>query len=254
MGISVVVITLNEEENIERCLGSLAFADEIVVVDSFSTDRTVELARKFTDKVEQREFTGYSDQKSYAMSLAKGDWVLIVDADEVVTGDLAKEIVSAVKSGDCDGYKMPRISYFLGRPMRQCGWYPDYQLRLARKERARFAERLVHETLEVDGRCGTLRNDLLHHSYRDMDDYLRKMAAYSRAAARQKLFDGGRFRLADMLFRPGFTFFRKYVLQLGFAAGLRGFMLSGLSAYSVFLRYSILWDISKKERDDGNSS
>jgi len=252
MGISAVVITLNEEVNIERCLGGLAFADEIIVVDSLSSDRTVELARKFTDRIEERQFTGYSDQKSYALSLATNDWVLIVDADEAVTGELAKEIVSAVESGECDGYRMPRLSYFLGRPMRRCGWYPDYQLRLARKERARFPHRLVHETLEVDGKCGTLKSHLVHYSYRNMDDYLRKMAAYSRAGARQRLLEGGRFRLTDLLFRPGFAFFKKYVLQAGFAAGLRGFVLSGLSAYSVFLRYAIVWDLSKKEQDDGN--
>ena len=122
MGISAVVITLNEEENIERCLEGLAFADEIVVVDSLSADRTVELARGFTDKIEQREFTGYSDQRSYALSLASSEWALVVDADEVVTGDLGKEIVSAVESGECEGYRMPRLTYFLGRPMRRCGW------------------------------------------------------------------------------------------------------------------------------------
>ena len=246
VGLSAVVITLNEEKNIDACLRGLAFADEIVVVDSFSTDRTVEIARQHTDKVSSRHFTGFSDQKSAAIELAQNDWILIVDADEVVTGDLAAEIQAAVKNGDCDAYRIPRLSYFLGRPIRHCGWYPDYQLRLARRGTAHFADRLVHETLETDRKCGTFKHDLIHYTYRDMDDVVRKTVSYSRAGALQKVRQGTRCRLSDLLFRPGLAFLKKYVLKQGFRDGLHGFILSGLGAYEVFLKYAILWDITRR--------
>jgi glycosyltransferase involved in cell wall biosynthesis len=250
-----VVITLNEETNVERCLSGLSFADEIVVVDSFSTDRTVEIARRYTDKVSLREFLGFSDQKTAAMELASGEWVLFVDADEVVTERLGAEIRKAAQSEQFDGYWIPRSTWFLGKRIRHCGWYPDCQLRLARKSKARFPARLVHETLEVDGKCGRLRNDLVHHSYRSMDDYARKMVFYNRAAARQKMLEGRRFRPTDLAVIPGITFLKMYILKRGFMDGLHGFVLSVLSACSSALRYAMLWEMSsqrsvEKERPD----
>lgn len=247
MGISAVVITFNEEANIERCLRGLRFADEIVVLDSVSTDRTVELARQFTDRVSTREFVGFSDQKSAAMQLASHEWVLSVDADEVVTEELAEEIVAAVENGSCDAYRMPRSTFFLGRRMRHCGWYPDYQLRLARKSKAHYPARLVHERIEVSGTCGTLRSPLVHYSYGTMDDYVRKMVLYSRAAARQKFAEGRRFRLADLVCNPGSTFLRMYVLKQGFRDGLHGLVLSALTACSSALRYAALWEMGLGE-------
>lgn len=251
MKLSAVVITLNEEPNIERCLASLAFADEIVVLDSFSSDRTVEIARQFTDKITQREFTGYSDQKNAAMELASNDWVLIVDADEVVTADLAAEIREAAETDKFSAYRMPRLTQFLGKPIRHCGWYPDYVVRLMRKSKARFPDRLVHETPDIDGPVGTLSNDLMHYSYRDLDDLMRKMVAYSRAAARQKLLDGERFGLGALVFAPGLTFLKKYIVKQGYRDGLRGFVICALSQLGVFLRYAMLWEMSiSKERNN----
>ena len=250
MGLSAVVITWNEEANIEQCLRSLSFADEIVVLDSFSTDRTVEIARKFTDKVSSREFTGFSDQKNAAIAMASQDWVLIVDADEVVPPELAVEIVDAITGGKYDAYRMPRSTYFLGRKMRHCGWYPDYQLRLARRSIAHIPDRLVHETMEVDCECGTLRGDLIHYSYRTMADYTRKMAAYSRAAAEQKFIEGRRFGVCDLLFNPGLTFFKMYVAKQGFRDGPHGLVLSVLTACSSALRYAFLWEMTKRAADN----
>ncbi len=247
MALSAVVITYNEEKNIDRCLGALAFADEIVVLDSGSTDRTVEIARRHTSNVSSRPFTGFSDQKSAAIELAVGEWILLVDADEVVTAELSTEIQDAVRMGDFHAYRMPRRSYFLGRPIRGCGWYPDYQLRLARKDTARLEDRLVHETLEIKGKCGTLSNDLIHYSYEDMQDATRKTMHYSHAGALQKIADGDRFRLTDLLLRPGFAFLRKYIMKRGFVDGLHGFILSVLTAYSVFLKYAILWDMTGRK-------
>lgn len=244
MKLSAVVITLNEEHRIERCLASLAFADEIVVLDSFSTDRTVEIAKRFTDKINQREFKGYSNQKNAAMELATNDWVFIVDADEVVTPELAVEVLKAIGSDQFVGYRMPRLTHFLGKPIRHCGWYPDYIIRLARKSRARFGDRLVHETLEVDGLVSTLEHDLIHYTYSNLDDLVRKILAYSRAAARQKIRDGERFQLSKLLFAPGLTFLKKYFIKQGYRDGLRGYLICALSQIGVFLRYVMLWEMS----------
>lgn len=244
MTISAVVITYNEEPNIGRCLSSLAFTDEIVVLDSHSTDRTVEIARAFTDKVSRREFTGFSDQKNAAMALASNDWVLIVDADEVVTPELASEVRSAVGSDSFAAYRMPRLTCFAGKPIRHCGWYPDHVTRLARRSKSRFGDRLVHETLEVDGPVGSLTSDLIHYSYRDLDDLVRKVTEYSRAAARQKLLDGERFSLGALMVAPGLTFLKKYIVKQGYRDGLRGFLICALSQFSVFLRYAMLWEMS----------
>lgn len=245
VGLSAVVITFNEEANIERCLRGVAFADEIVVLDSFSTDQTAELARKFTDRVSFRPFTNYSEQKAAALALAREDWVLLVDADEVVSGALAAEIKQAIESSDFDGYRIPRSTYFAGRRMRYCGWYPDYQLRLARRSKARIPQRLVHETLVVDGRCGTLANPLVHYSYPTIDDYMRKMIPYARAAALQKLNEGRTFKLTDLLFKPGLALLKMYLVKQGFRDGLHGFVLSVLTACSTALRYAMLWQMSR---------
>ena len=250
MSISGVVITYNEESNIERCLTSLAFADEIVVLDSFSTDRTVDLARRFTDKVSQREFAGYSDQKNAAMELASNDWALVVDADEVVTEKLANEVRKAVESDRFDAYRMPRLTYFLGKPIRHCGWYPDHVIKLVRRSKARYPDRLVHETPDVNGPVGTLSSDLLHYTCPDLDGFCRKIMAYSRAAARQKIAEGKRFRLRKLIFAPGLTFLKKYIVQQGYRDGLRGFIICCITQTGVFLRYAMLWEMSvRKERD-----
>lgn len=250
MSISAVVITYNEEPNIERCLAGLVFADEIVVLDSFSTDRTVELARRFTDKISRREFVGYADQKNAAMELASNDWVLIVDADEVVTDSLAAEIRRVVESDKFAAYRMSRLSYFWGKPIRHCGWYPDYVTKLVRRSKSRYPDRLVHETPDVDGPVGTLTSDLMHYTYRDLDELCRKMVAYARAAARQKLADGERFRLHKLLFAPGLAFLKKYIVKQGFRDGLRGFVICAMTQVGVFLRYAMLWEMSvRKERD-----
>lgn len=247
-----MVITYNEETNIERCLASLSFADEIVVVDSFSTDRTVELARRFTDKISQREFVGYADQKNAAMALASNDWVLVVDADEVVSDQLAAEIRRAVETERYAAYRMPRLSYFGGKAIRHCGWYPDYVVKLMRRSKSSYPDRLVHETPEVDGCVGTLKNDLLHYTYRDLDQFCRKVIAYSRAAAEQKMRDGERFRLSKLVFAPVVTFLKKYIVQQGFRDGLRGLVICVMSQFGVFLRYAMLWEmtIGKEPHDE----
>lgn len=250
MGLSAVIIVFNEEANIEECLQNLSFVDEIVIVDSFSTDRTLEIARKYTDKIVQREFKGFSDQRNAALELAQHEWVLIIDADEKVTDSLAVEIKDAISKGEYDSYKMPRLTWFCSKPIRHCGWYPDYQVRVVRKSKLSFPPRLVHEKILVDGSCGVLKNDLLHYSYRNTNDYTRKMVQYSRKAADQKILDGYKFRMSDLVFRPVLAFFKFYILRQGFRDGLHGFILSGLSASSIFLRYAMLWDKTRGKKGD----
>ena len=253
MGLSAIVITYKEEINIEQCLKSLAFADEIVVLDSYSTDRTLEIARKYTDKISFREFTGFSDQKNAALALSTNEWILVIDADEVVSEELASEIITAIKNDKQDAYRIPRLTYFIGRKMRHCGWYPDYQLRLARRSKAHFPDRLVHETLEINGDIGTLKNDLIHFSYRDMNDYSRKMMLYARSAAEQKYIEGRRFNLGDLVLNPGLAFFKMYILKQGFRDGLHGFILSVLTACSTALRYSVLWSMQAQQQKQEKS-
>ncbi len=251
MSISAVVITYNEESNIDRCLASLSFADEIVVLDSFSTDRTVEFAQRFTDRVSQRKFSNFAEQKNAAIELASNDWVLVVDADEVVSEQLSCEIRKAVESDKFTAYKMPRLSYFLGQPIRHCGWYPDYVIKLMRKSKSHYPDRLVHETPEIDGRIGLLKNDLQHYSYRNLDEQCRKMLAYSRAAAKQKIRDGEHFKIRKLLFAPGLTFLKKYIVKQGFRDGIPGFVICMAAQLGVFLRYAMLWEMSIcKERDN----
>lgn len=242
--ISALIITHNEERDIERCLASLSFADEIVVLDSFSTDRTIELARRYTDKVSQREFRGFSEQRNATLDLATNDWILIIDADEVVTSELADQMLHAAASDEFDAYRVPRLTHFLGKPIRYCGWYPDMSVRLARKSKSRFGDRLVHETLEVNGRIGVITGDLIHFTCHDLEEMIRKMADYSRAAATQKLLNGERFRLSKLLFAPGLTFLKKYIVKQGYRDGLRGFVLCAMGLFGVFVRYAMLWEMT----------
>jgi len=248
MGISALVITADEEANIRDCLSCLQFADELIVVDSFSSDDTAKIARECGARVEQREFKGYSDQRNYCISLATQEWILIVDADERVSMELAEEIRTAVEKREYDAYRIPRLTEFLGKPMRRCGWYPDYQLRLIQRSKARVPDRLVHETLETEEPCGTLRNDLLHYSYRTVEDYSRKMVAYARAAARQKSIEGRKFSWGDSAFNPGLTFFKMYILKGGILAGVRGLTLCALSAGASVLRYAYLWELPNDKK------
>ncbi len=248
MGLSALVITLNEEVNIRECLEGLKFADEMIVVDCFSSDATVAIARECGARVEQREFKGYSDQRNYIIGLAAHEWILIVDADERVTPELGAEIRKVLEQPSYDAYRIPRLTEFLGKPMRRCGWYPDYQLRLARKSEVRMPDRLVHETLVTDVPVGTLNSDLLHFSYRTMEDYSRKMVAYARAAAKQKATEGRKFSWADIALNPGLTFLKMYIVKGGCLEGIRGLTLSALTAASSALRYAYLWEYTNDKK------
>jgi glycosyltransferase involved in cell wall biosynthesis len=247
MLVSACVICFNEERNIARCLSSLGWVDELIVVDSGSTDRTVEIARSFTDLVCHRDWTGYADQKNFAMSAAHGEWVLSVDADEEVPGELRLEIGRVLASGTRDaGFRIPRRSFYQGRWINHSGFYPDRQLRLFRRGCARWVGLRVHERVEVDGPVGRLRNDLLHYPYNGViSGQLKTVDAFSTLLARDLRDRGVKFRLRLLVLRPIFKFLEVYVLKRGFLDGMAGLIIAGTSAFAMFVRYVKLREMEK---------
>jgi glycosyltransferase involved in cell wall biosynthesis len=238
-GISSIVITFNEEQNIRRCLESVApFSDEIIVVDSLSTDRTVEIAREYATRVVEHEWLGYGRQKQLALDQARGEWVFSIDADEVVSPELAEEIGSLAP--DCDGYEVPRLVWYLGRWIRHSGWYPGYVLRLFRRQAARFSEDAVHESVQLAGPRRRLRGDLLHYSYRDVAHHVAKINDFTSLAARQMDERGRRAGLVSLALTPGMEFLKVYLLRRGFLDGYPGLVVSTLHAWYVFLKYAKL--------------
>lgn len=241
--LSVVVITANEEDRLRRCLESVAWADEIVVVDSASEDKTVEIARAFTDHVVVRPWAGFAPQKNFGIERATGDWILSLDADEEVSPELAREIGS-VLAGDraFDGFRISRRNIFWDRWVRHGRLYPDWQIRLFRRGHGRFVEHDVHESVEVTGRVGELAGDLVHRSYRDVADFLTRTNRYTSLAADEWARSRRPFSAADIVRRPLGRFLSMYVIHRGFLDGWRGFLLAVLYAYYVFIRSVKIWE------------
>ncbi|MBI3625842.1 MAG: glycosyltransferase family 2 protein [Candidatus Rokubacteria bacterium] len=241
--LSVTVITWNEEERLRPCLESVSWADEIIVVDAESTDKTVQVAREFTDRIWVRPWPGFADQKNFALEQAAGEWVLSLDADEQVTPELRRAIEAVLDSGVAvDGYAIPRKNIFWGAWIRHGRLYPDYQLRLFKRGSGRFVERAVHESVEVRGTVGRLQSPLLHQSYRSLEEFLGRSNRYSTLAAEEWIRQGRRVGLADLALRPLGRFLSMYLLHGGFLDGWRGFLLAGLYAHYVFLRTAKVWE------------
>lgn len=241
--LSVLVITYNEAHNLPDCLASVAWADEILVVDSGSTDETPALARAAGARVVEHPFESAGRQRNWALPLLRHPWCLVLDADERVTPALALEIQRTVLAdGPADGYSLRRRSFFLGTPIRHAGWGRDRVLRLFRRERGRYDDALVHESLELRGRQDELQAPLLHFTYRTLDDYLAKLASYTARGAADLGRRGERPSLATLLVRPPARFLRMYVLQGGFLDGMAGLLLCLLTAYSVWLKYAQAWE------------
>ena len=254
MSISVIVIARDEALRIETCLRSARFADEIVLVDSGSTDDTVAIARKYADQVIETAWRGYGATKQLALEHASGDWVLWLDADERVPPDLRDEILATVDAGEHAGYRIARKTFFLGRWIRHCGWYPDYVLRLFRRAaEPRFSDDEVHESLRIQGTTGDLKHPMIHDTDPTLHHYLRKFNSFTSLGARQLYLSGRRFRLTDLMFRPIFTLVKMYVLKRGFLDGLPGFILCGLSACYVFAKYAKLWHLHARGSADFES-
>jgi glycosyltransferase involved in cell wall biosynthesis len=242
--LTVTVITYNEAEHIAAALDSVAWADEIVVVDSGSTDGTAEIARQRACRVIVRDWPGYSAQKNFAADTASHDWVLSLDADERVTPALAAEIRALLDRGpDVSGYRVKRVSYYLGRWIRTTDWYPDYQLRLYDRRAGRWNGVRIHESFHLkDGRPRLLAAEIEHYAYRDISHHLKKIDAYTTLIAEQWDDAGRRISRASLALHPPFAFLRNYVLRRGFMDGIPGLVVSILNSYYVFLKLAKLWE------------
>jgi len=242
--LSVVVITFNEEDRIRECLESAAWADELIVVDAESTDKTAALARELTDHVIVRPWPGFPVQKNFGLDQATGDWILSLDADETVSPALREQIERILHDAHtADAYAVPRRNVFWGRWVRHGGLYPDWQVRLVRRGRGRFAKLAVHESMRVDGPVERLRGHLEHRSYRDVGDFLARADRYTSLAAEDWIAAGRPSRpLVDMVVRPIGRFLSMYVARAGFLDGWRGFLLATLYAYYVLMRSAKIWE------------
>lgn len=243
MDLSVVIITKNEAANIAGALESVAWASDVVVVDSGSTDETVEIARRFTDRVSTRAWEGYGAQKNYATGLAVNDWVLSLDADERVSPELVEEIEDMMaRRPTMRGYRIPRTTHYLGRWIRSTDWYPDYQLRLYDRRVARWNARYVHESVTVDGKVGTLRSEILHYAYDGLSDHLATINEYTTLAARQMASERRSAGWFDVVAHPPLAFIRNYLLRGGIRDGMPGLIVSLMNSYYVFLKFAKLWE------------
>lgn len=245
--LSVIIITHNEEENLPRCLESVRWADETIVVDSHSTDRTPQIAADHGCKYFNLDWNGFGAAKQAALDRATGDWVLSIDADEAVSNELRTAIAAAVAgSHSYGGFEMPRCTNFLGRWIRHCGWYPDFLVRLFRREAGRFDLAVVHEKIAVNGPVGRLSGDLLHYCYPDLEKYFTKSNRYTTLGAEEAFRQGKRAGMADLLLRPPVSFFKHYIQKAGFLDGPQGLLVSSLSAAAVFNKYAKLWLLEKQ--------
>lgn len=237
LGVSVILITKNEVGNIRDCLRSVSWADEIIVVDSGSTDGTQEIAKEMGALVYSHDWPGFGPQKNRALAYARKEWVFSIDADERVTSEQRAELERAMQDGGADGYFCPRLSQFCGTFIRHSGWYPDYVLRLFKRGKGRFSDSLVHESIVLEGRAEKLKIPLLHYSYLTMDDVERKVEHYSNAAAQQMLQAGKRAGWMRAALSAGWAFTRTYVVRLGVLDGSAGFQIALMNMRTTYLKY-----------------
>lgn len=239
MKISATIITLNEERNIARAMESLRCVDEIVVMDSGSTDRTAEIAAKLGARVIESPWPGYAKQKNLAAEQASHEWILSLDADESLSEALEAEIWQLKKTGPrFDAYTMPRMAQYLGRWIRHSGWYPDRKVRLYRRDKAAWEGAFVHESVQVSGRVGHLESNLLHFTCSSLSEHLRTMDRYTTLAAEQLLATGGKPTWPRLIFVPPWTFLRTYVLKLGFLDGAEGLAIASMAAFYNYLKFA----------------
>jgi glycosyltransferase involved in cell wall biosynthesis len=253
--ISVYVLTYNNRRTIEQCLKSLNWAEELVIVDSFSTDGTYEICLQYTKGVYRRKWPGHCDQYQYAADLTTHEWIMFVDADEEVPPELAEEIRRTL-DGDgkgFDGFLVYRRTYYLGRWVQYGGWYPDCEIRLYRRNKGRW-EGGLHAKVAVDGKVGSLKNEYLHYTYRDISDQIQTIDKYSRISAEDLAKGGEKFSLFKLLFHPPFRFIKEYFFKSGFRDGLPGLIIIVSTMFYVFMKYAKLWELtnSKKENDNGS--
>lgn len=251
--ISVYVLTFNNCRTIDRCLKSLQWAEELVVVDSGSTDGTYEICQRYTGKLHRKEFQGHRDQYQYAADQTTRQWIMFVDADEEVPSELVEEIRKRFEDGaeDVDGFFVYRQTYYLGRWIRYGGWYPDGEIRLYRRDKGRW-EGGLHAKIVMAGKISVLKNKYLHYTYRDISDQIQTIDKYSKIAAGDMAQSGEKFSLFKLLLHPPFRFIKEYLLKAGFRDGFPGLIIIVSTMFYVFTKYAKLWEITrlKKERED----
>ncbi|MBF0538356.1 MAG: glycosyltransferase family 2 protein [Nitrospirae bacterium] len=244
--VSVVIVTKDEEVNIEGALKSAQMAQEIVVVDDYSTDRTVEICRAYNARVYQNHWQGFAQQKQLAIDYAQGPWVFLLDSDERLTPALVEELRQVIREPTHDGFYVPRKNFFLGKWIRHSGWWPDHTLRLFKKDRAHMHQRQVHEKVILDGGAGKLRNPIEHYSYRGISDFIKRMDTYTTLSVEEITGIAVKAYIFAFTIKPLATFMKMYVLRLGILDGMRGFILAALYAFYTFLKYLKAWE---KERE-----
>ena len=248
--LSVAIITRNEEERLPECLASVAFADEVVVVDSGSTDKTVEIAREFGALVYVEPWQGFGRQKQLAIDRCRRDWVLVLDADERVAPETQGEFREVLAAGTCIAYSLPRKNYFCGRWLRHAGWWPDRVVRLFRKDSVRMSERSVHESLEVHGPVGALRQPLIHYANKDLAQTLSKVNHYSSAGANELFAQGKTASVFKAYLRAAWSFLHSYILRGGFLDRGEGFIMAVSDFMNVFFKYAKLRELQKQKEKD----
>jgi glycosyltransferase involved in cell wall biosynthesis len=252
MKLSVILITMNEEDFVRACLESIAWANEIIVVDSGSTDRTIDICREYTDRILVTDWPGPGAQRNRAIDMATGDWILALDADEWVSPELKSEILTVISaSGDKVAFEMPRLSSFCGRYIRHSGWWPDRIIRLFKRGEARFNTELIHDHMIVDGKVGRLSSHLMHEAYEDLTDVLSKVNRYSTDSAQVMFGNGRRSSLWTAIVHGLWSFVHTYVIRTGFIDGREGLILAVYNAEVTYYKYLKLMyiegaEISKK--------
>ena len=244
--LSVIIITKNESEHIAICLKSVSWADEIIVLDSGSTDDTVSICKQFTQHVYETDWPGFGLQKQRALDKAKGDWVLSIDSDEQISDELKNEIQQAILGNDTSGFEIPRLSNYCGKQMKHGGWWPDHVLRLFQRQAGHFTEDLVHERIIVTGSLQKLTNPILHEAFVNPEEVLHKVNSYSSLGAK-KLFNTGKTTTLKVAILKGlWTFFRTYFIKASFLDGSQGLMLAISNAEGTYYKYLKLLDLQKK--------
>lgn len=247
--LSVTIITKDEQANIERVLGSVPFADEIVVVDSGSGDATCELAKKYTNNVLFNEWPGHVKQKQFAVDAASNDWILSLDADEEVSADLAQMLLRFKDSDpDADAYELNRRSFYLGRWIRYSGWYPDKRIRLFDRRKNKWGGYDPHDRVIPNGTVSRIEKDILHYPYKDITHHLQTINSYTSIMASQLYDKGKRASVLDIAFRPWYALVKKLLLKTAFLDGFPGFMIAATTALSVLFKYAKLYELEKSRR------
>jgi (heptosyl)LPS beta-1,4-glucosyltransferase len=247
--ISVLIITFNEEQNIADCLESVKWADEIIVVDSFSTDHTIEIVKNYTDKIYQRKWEGYAKQKIFSINEATNEWILNLDADERISAELREAIEKIlIENPEVNGYQVSVRNYYLGKWIKHANWYPDYHLKLFRRSKARIEDLPVHEAFEVDGRVEKLNGDLIHYSYPNLEYGYNKINKYSSLEASQRA--NKKVTGLDLFLHPLGAFLTDFISRKGYKDGVHGFLVAMMNMITNFLTYAKVWEIQNVKPDD----